>query len=183
MSNENKSVVTKDEKVTIAKLFNGEIDVVKKEHLNVILNTPPPESWVKIHPYIKNYKYLPIDKVEFLLKKCFKTYSIEVKESKMMMNSIAVTVRVHYLDPSTMQMSYHDGVGACELQTNKDTGSLKLDMSNISKGAVTMALPIAKTIAIKDACDHFGDLFGASLNRKDIIQYVGDTELLKQYTV
>jgi hypothetical protein len=41
-----------------------------------------------------------------------------------------------------------------------------------------MALPIAKSIAIKDACDHFGDLFGANLNRKDIVQFTGDTELL-----
>lgn len=179
----NKELSKQDAKVTIAKLFSGDLEVVKKEHLNVILNTPPPESWVKTHPFIKNHRYLPIDKVEFLLKKCFKNYRIEVVESKMMMNSISVTVRVHYLDPSTMQMSFHDGVGACELQTNKDTGSLKLDMSNISKGAVTMALPIAKTIAIKDACDHFGDLFGASLNRKDIIQYVGDTDLLSKYSV
>jgi hypothetical protein len=53
-----------------------------------------------------------------------------------------------------------------------------MDMSNVGKGAVMMALPIAKTIAIKDACDHFGDLFGANLNRKDVIAFTGDTELL-----
>jgi hypothetical protein len=53
-----------------------------------------------------------------------------------------------------------------------------MDMSNVNKGAVMMALPIAKSIAIKDACDHFGDLFGANLNRKDIVQFTGDTELL-----
>lgn len=172
-----------DTKMTIAKLFDGSIDIIKKEQLNVILNTPPPESWVRIHPHIKNHRYLPIDKVEYLLKKCFKKYSIEVKETKMIMNSISVIVRVHYLDPSTGTMEFHDGVGASEIQTNKDSGILKMDMSNISRGAVTMALPIAKTIAIKDACDHFGDLFGASLNRKDIIQYQGDSEILSKYSV
>lgn len=175
--------MSNETKVTISKLFEGSLDIVKKEQLNVILNTPPPDSWVKIHPHIKNHKYLPIDKVEYLLKKCFKKYSIEVKETKMIMNSIAVTVRVHYLDPSSGTMDYHDGVGAAEIQTNKDTGSLKMDMSNVSRGAIQMALPIAKTIAIKDACDHFGDLFGASLNRKDIIQYQGDAEILAKYTV
>jgi hypothetical protein len=73
---------------------------------------------------------------------------------------------------------YHDGVGAQELQTQAGTGNLKLDMSNVNRGAVTMALPIAKSVAIKDACDHFGDLFGANLNRKDTIQFFGDSQLL-----
>jgi cytoskeletal protein CcmA (bactofilin family) len=56
-------------------------------------------------------------------------------------------------------------------------------MSNVNKGSVMMALPIAKSIAIKDACDHFGDLFGANLNRKDIVQFTGDTELLSAESV
>jgi hypothetical protein len=40
-----------------------------------------------------------------------------------------------------------------------------------------MALPIAKTVAIKDACDHFGDLFGSNLNRKDVISFQVDETL------
>jgi hypothetical protein len=58
-----------------------------------------------------------------------------------------------------------------ELQTKADTGSLKADFSNINKSAVEMALPIAKTNAIKDACDHIGKLFGRDLNRKDSIEF------------
>jgi hypothetical protein len=80
-------------------------------------------------------------------------------------------------------MLFHDGVGAQELQTTKGTGNLNMDMSNVNKGAVMMALPIAKSIAIKDACDHFGDLFGANLNRKDIVQFTGDTELLSAESI
>lgn len=34
-----------------------------------------------------------------------------------------------------------------------------------------MAFPNAKSLAIKDACDHFGRLFGADLNRKDYVEY------------
>jgi hypothetical protein len=41
-----------------------------------------------------------------------------------------------------------------------------------------MAFPIAKTIAIKDACDHFGKLFGSDLNRKDTINYQPDLTLI-----
>ena len=166
-------------KKTISQLFDGTIDAVPLEQLNVILGTPPPTNWVKKHPFINNYFYLPIDKVEYLLKKCFKKYSIEVKKTGTLLNAIEVTVRVHYFNPATNTMEFHDGVGACELQTQKDTGNLKLDMSNINRGAVTMALPIAKSIAIKDACDHFGDLFGANLNRKDTLQFVGDASLLE----
>jgi hypothetical protein len=38
---------------------------------------------------------------------------------------------------------------------------------------------MAKTIAIKDACDHFGNLFGADLNRKDVINYDIDLTLIE----
>ena len=167
-----------NEKMTITKLFDGSIDAVPLEHLNVILSTPPPSDWVKTHPYIKGYQYLPIDKVEYLLKRCFKKYQIEVRKTGQLLNAIEVNVRVHYLNPATNEMMYHDGVGAQELQTQAGTGNLKLDMSNVNRGAVTMALPIAKSVAIKDACDHFGDLFGANLNRKDTIQFLGDSQLL-----
>lgn len=171
-------------KATIASLFlQNTLDVVPLEQLNVILSTPPPENWVKVHPFIKGYKYLPIDKVEYLLRRCFKKYKIEVLKTGMLMNAVEVTVRVHYFNPATETMEFHDGVGAQELQTKKDTGSLKLDMSNVNSGAVAMALPIAKSVAIKDACDHFGDLFGANLNRKDALVFTGDGDLMNSVSL
>lgn len=173
----------KDSKLpTLAELFSDNIEVAgKAEGLNAILNTPPPAKWVKEHPYIRGYNYLPIDKVEYLLRKIFKKYRIEVLKTGMLMNSVEVTVRVHYLDPSTGTMEYHDGVGAQELQTAKDTGTLKMDMSNVNKGAVMMALPIAKTVAIKDACDHFGEIFGCNLNRKDTLAFTPDQDIINRY--
>jgi len=149
----------------------------KNDSLNLLLNQQPPANWVKTHPYISNYRYLPIDKCEYLLRKIFKQYKIEVVKTGMLLNAIEVTVRVHYLDPVTGEWMFHDGTGAQELQTQKDSGNLKLDMSNINRGAVTMALPIAKTVAVKDACDHFGDLFGANLNRKDTLVFGVDKNL------
>ena len=176
--------LAKQTKATITSLFKQlDLDVVPLEQLNVILSTPPPATWVKQHPFIKGYNYLPIDKVEYLLRRCFKKYQIEVIKTAQLFNAIEVTVRVHYLNPATNEMLYHDGVGAQELQTTKGSGNLNMDMSNVNKGAVMMALPIAKSIAIKDACDHFGDLFGANLNRKDIVQFTGDTELLSSEAI
>ena len=164
---------------TIQEIFEGVESIGKTEGLLAILNHEPKPEWVKEHPAIKGWKYLPIGTVEYLLKKVFKRYSIEVLKTGLLMNAVEVTVRIHYLDPATGEMMYHDGVGAQELQTMRDTGALKLDTSNVNRGAVQMALPIAKTLAIKDACDHFGRLFGADLNRKDLLKYEPDMKIIK----
>jgi hypothetical protein len=156
-----------------------EVDNVQKnDTLMVLLNQPPLPVWVKKHPYIKNFFYLPIERVEYLLKTIFKLYKIEVLDEKILFNGVAVRVRVHYLHPVENEWMFHDGVGAKELQTEKDSGALKPDMSNVSRGAIEMALGIAKTVAIKDACDHFGKLFGSDLNRKDVIDYQPDLTLI-----
>lgn len=158
----------------------GELEVAQKnDELTVLLNQNPLDIWVKEHPYIRGYKYIPIERIEFLLKNIFKQYKIEVKETKLVLNSVTVTVRVHYKNPVNGEWFYHDGVGAQEIQTKKNTGHLLLDMSNINRGAITMALPIAKTVAIKDACDHFGKLFGSDLNRKENINYNVDITLIE----
>lgn len=150
-----------------------------QDKLMVYLNQEPDPSWVAVHPFIKNYKYIPIERVEYLLKTIFNNnYKIEILSKGQLLNTIEVTVRVHYKDIVTGEWMYHDGTGAQEIQTVKDSGSLKLDLSNINRGAITMALPIAKTIAIKDACDHFGKIFGSDLNRKLQIQYSENLTLI-----
>lgn len=162
---------------SISELYDDVVTAQKQDVFTVLLNQEPNQAWIKTHPFISGYKYIPIERVEFLLKKIFKSYRIEVMKSGMLMNAVEVTVRVHYLHPITNEWNFHDGVGAQELQTQKGTGPLKMDMSNVNSGAVTMALPIAKTIAIKDACDHFGKLFGSDLNRKTPTNYKIDEKL------
>jgi len=94
--------LAKQTKATITSLFKQlDLDVVPLEQLNVILSTPPPATWVKVHPFIKNYNYLPMIQ----------------------------------LVPMYLRYS------------------------------------------------HFGDLFGANLNRKDIVQFTGDTELLSNEAI
>lgn len=140
------------------------------------LNVLPPDGWVKVHPFTK-HKYLPIDKVEFLLRVIFREFKITVMDYKMILNAVTVHVRVEYKDLTSGDWRHHDGVGAWELQTQSKTGALKLDMSNINNGAVQMALPIAKTQALKDATDHLGTVFGSNLNRKDTLaDFVAEAE-------
>lgn len=164
---------------TLKEIVDDTEESIKENQLMVLLNQAPPIEWVKEHPFIRGYKYLPIGRIEYLLKRIFTGYKIEVLKTGILFNSVEVQVRVHYKNPVTKEWDFNDGVGACELQTQKDTGTLKLDMSNVNKSAVEMALPIAKSKAIKDACDHFGKLFGSDLNHKEQFDF---TPLLKQST-
>lgn len=159
----------------IQELYNDRQLAIKEDAFMVLMNQQPKDEWVKVHPFIRGYKYLPIERVEFLLKNIFKRYRIEITGQGHSFNGVWVTVRVHYQHPITGEWDYHDGIGAAQLQTKQ--GASPADLANINNGALAMAYPMAKTIAIKDACDHFGRLFGSDLNRKDVIDYMPDVTL------
>jgi hypothetical protein len=167
---------------TIAELFEETGNLAKAERqeaLTVLLNNDPPKTWIKEHPYIKGWMYVPIDKVELMLDRIFKKYNIEILREGVAFNACFVVVRVHYFNPAIGAMMYHDGIGACELQTKK--GASPADLNNINRGAVSMAFPIAKSLAVKDATDHLGRVFGRDLNRKDIAPFKPNEELLSKY--
>ena len=164
---------------TVAELFSEDIKTAfKNEQLNLLLNQEPKKEWIKTHPVITGYLYLPIDKIEFMLRKIFKKYSIEITGQGTAFNGVWVTVRVHYLNPVSGEMEFHDGIGASQLQTKK--GTSPADLVNINHGAIAMAFPLAKTVAIKDACDHFGKLFGCDLNRRDTLTFSVDENISKK---
>jgi hypothetical protein len=165
---------------SLPKLQDLYLDKIKTQRNDVfitLMNQEPNKTWVKEHPFIRGYKYLPIERIEYLLKSIFKNYRIEITGQGQSFNGVWVTVRVHYVHPLTGEWSFHDGIGASQLQTAK--GTSPADLANINNGALSMAFPMAKTIAIKDACDHFGKLFGADLNRKDLISYELDLTLIE----
>lgn len=150
----------------------------KSDQLNSLLCLPPPKKWIGKHPFAtrKNeqgktvpYEYLPADKCEYLIRRIFKRYRREIKDVKLVLNSVVVTVRLHYLNPITGEWDYHDGVGAVGIQMDK--GSKMSDIGNFKLAGVQMAVPAAATFAFKDAAECLGDLFGANLNRKDTIQF------------
>jgi len=146
--------------------------------LNVLLDKPPAQSWVKQHPFVKKeiaveggakikvgIDYLPIGRVEWLLKRVFKRFRIEILREGTSFNGVYVVVRIHSWHPISQTWEFHDGMGAQQLQTA--AGKSAADLGNIINGALNMAFPIAKSLAIKDACDHFGRLFGSDLNRNE----------------
>lgn len=162
---------------TLQELFEDSIEIAGKgEAINALLNNPPKKEWVKEHPFIRGHRYLPIDKVEYLLRKIFKKYSIEITGQGTSFNGVWVTVRVHYFNPAFNEMTYQDGIGSVQLQTKK--GTSPADLSNINNGALSMAFPMAKTLAIKDACQLIGNIFGGNLDREDTISFTPDESII-----
>ena len=84
--------MSENTQLTLADLTLDVEEAYKNDQLNLILNTPPPQKWVKEHPYIRGYNYLPIDKVELLLKRIFKTYKLEITGQGTAFNGVWVTV-------------------------------------------------------------------------------------------
>lgn len=161
--------------IPISDLTPNVVEQWTLEQFNANLNRQPPRKWLREHPLAKGVLYLPIDKVEYLLRKIFKDFKIEVLRESTMFNSVYVAVRVHYFHPIIGEWQFHDGVGAWDVQTEK--GESVADLSQIKSMAVAKALPASKSAAIKDACDHFGDLFGANINRKGTLQFEPEQNL------
>lgn len=155
-------------------------EAFKNDQFNVLMNAEPRKEWVKQNKYAGNSNYIPVGIVETLLQKIFKTFTVEVIREGVMFNAVYVTVRIHLKHPVTGEMFFVDGVGAAELQTK--SGASAADLSAINKGAVMMALPMAKSYAIKDAAEHLGKLFGRDLNRKETMAYTTDANLTETFT-
>jgi hypothetical protein len=156
---------------TLADLNKDIQAAFKHDQLNTLLNQQPPLTWVKQNKFANNSLYLPIDKVEFLLTRIFQQWRCEVIEYKQLFNAISCHIRLHYLNPITGEWSFHDGVGAADIQVK--AGSSASELQNINRNATGMALPIAKSYALKDAAHHLGKLFGKDLNRADAVEFSG----------
>lgn len=165
-------IPTKMAESTLPKLADLLADVELKadqNDLNILLNAPPKDGWIKQHPFAKGVKYLPIERVEYLLTRIFIRWHVEIKNVQILANSIVTTVRLYYLDRLSNQMLWQDGVGAAPLQINQGKGAI--EFNEIKSNAVMLAAPASETYAIKDAAEKIGKIFGKDLNRHDQIMY------------
>lgn len=136
--------------LTLEKLYS-EVGFIKDvENLDEILNSEPKKEWLKTHEQIKDYKYLPVKKVEFLLTRLFKSVHFEIRHI-IKDNDCTVSVRVHYEDRDGRLM-YQDGIASCQISKTQPA---------------EMAIPKAKSIAIMNAARSMGKIFGRDLNRDD----------------
>lgn len=153
----------------------------KNDQLNLLLNQPVPHQWVKDHPFAKNVKYIPIEKVEFLLTRIFQEWRVEVIDFKQMFNAVSCHVRLHYKNPISGEWSFHDGLGAVGIQT--DAGKSASDLNAIKQNAIMLALPAAESYAVKDAAEKLGELFGKNLNRKETLAFSGAYSQETRWTI
>lgn len=163
-------MATSKDLIKIVDEGNNEIvEFGKMGELKGVLNQEPNRNWIKNHPFAKDVRYLPIDKVETMLDMIFQQWRVEVLSISQLAQSICCTIRLHYLNPVTKEWSFHDGIGAVPLKTDK--GFSASDLAHIKSDAVATGAPAAKSFAIKDAAEHLGKLFGRDLNRKDAVAY------------
>jgi hypothetical protein len=162
----------------IKDLVANPLDAFKADEFKRVMYSAPPASWLKPHPMAtgKNSEgkqvaamYLPIDKVEFLMDNYFPKWKVEVLQTQFILNSVAVTVRVHYFHPLLNEWLFHDGCGAKSVQVG--SGGNVGDLTTVKDAGVQMAFPSAKSYAIKDACDHIGEIFGRNVNRKGSLEF------------
>jgi hypothetical protein len=148
---------------------------LKENAFMVLCNQNPPENWLVNHPMISGYRYLPIERVEYLLTRVFGDWSVEIRDSKVIANSMVVCVRLHVVNPVTGKEQFQDGIGASPIQTDKGCGAM--DWNHAKSDGVQKSAPAAESYAIKDAAEKFGKLFGKDVSRKNTMDYTG---LLKQ---
>ncbi len=157
---------------------------LQENKLMILLNQPPPEAWIERHPTatIKQVQedgttkevklpFIPIQKIEWLLTKIFGGFGCEVRDTRMIANSVVVTVRVYVINPLTGKEEWQDGIGAAPVQTDKGAGAI--DWDHIKYNGVQIAAPAAESYAFKDAAEKFGKLFGRDISRKEQTSYDG----------
>ncbi len=154
----------------LAELYDGDLDLKKDQNeLNILLNQHPKSDWIKEHPFAKGVKYIPIQRIEYLLTRLFLKWRVDIKNIQTIANSIVVTIRLYYQNIEDNKWSWQDGIGAAPIQTEKDCGAM--DWDKVRADAVMKAAPAAESYAIKDAAEKIGKIFGKDLNRKDEIIY------------
>ena len=148
---------------TVAQLKAMEIPNAEKlTILKKILNQQPPAQWIRKNNGIP---YLPISKVELMLRTCFDAYRVEIKSVTHIVNSIMIHVTLHVLNPITGIWENNDGIGASPIQTKSGAGAI--DWTQVANSAVQMSAPSAESYAIKDAAEKFGRIFGSDIARKN----------------
>lgn len=135
-------------KITEKELYSSSEFIGEIENLEEVLNFSPRKDWIKEHEQIKGHQYLPIKEFEWLLKRLFGFPTIHIKSVIKDQNSVTVTVYATLKNGN----SIYDvsGIGSAEINARQN---------------VSMASPLAKTLAVKDAVELVGTIFGKDLNR------------------
>jgi hypothetical protein len=154
---------------TINEIVSSELTEREKGNaLNVLLNQPPPSSWIKKQDGIK---HLPVDKVRFLLTKIFVDWNEEIKSVQIIANSVVVTITLNFHDPISGLWKKMDGIGAAPINTKK--GATAMAWDEVVHDSVHKCAAAADSFALKNAAKKLGRIFGSDLMKDDVISYDG----------
>lgn len=165
MEKQNSTGLTKSQpKVQVATLTKDLGLAIQVDSLNVLLNTQPPKSWFKVH---KGIEYIPIDRVKNNLITIFQDYDWSIKDVRIMANSVVVFGTLSVVNPVTGRVRNLDGIGAWPIQL--DSGAKPLEIEKIKQDAMQKNAPAAESLAIKNAAQKLGKLFGGGADDVDFV--------------
>lgn len=164
MKSENTSLMRPQQKVQITALVADLGLAVKVDSFNTLLNTPPPRAWIKTH---QGNDYIPIDRIKNNLITIFQDYDWEIKDVKVVANSILVYGTLGVVNPVTGRYRKLDGVGAVPIQLK--SGANPTDFSQINATAIQKNAPAADSFALKNAASKLGKLFGGGDEAIDFV--------------
>jgi hypothetical protein len=196
---------------SLQQIIDGQVSINDKyKGINVLLNQPPPAAWIKKNKFAGDSEYLPIDKLEYLLTSIYQDWFVKIKNVQLIGNSVEVTLTLFVkpiidelqeaIDTSEGDLKTEllkikhtrkredwylsqDGTGAAAIQV--DAGEKASAFDKIKTYGVAIAAPKAESVAIGDAADKLGRIFGKDLNRKDQVSYdkLTDTDKFKGATL
>ena len=173
---------------TIEKMHKGIIAIIQsdednkliqRQHFQGLLDRIPPKEVVKIHPFLRNVKYLPISYVEGLLDALFfSQWDTKNFKYQLIGNELSGDIELTYLDPITKRERTLSGSAAVQIQVNalkadekkgmskEELSRYALDLHNNKKPAALVgAIGTLKTDCLKNATKSIGSTFGRNLNR------------------
>jgi hypothetical protein len=153
-------------KLTLEELYKKEGFIKDIENLDEILNSEPKKEWLREHPQVRGFMYLPIEKVEFLLTRLFKDVKVEIRSVISSDNRAVVTVRIHFTKGG--KETFLDGVGAAQINKIQ---------------SAEMAFPLAKSLAFKDSVKFLGKIFGKDLNRVEVSTVTKQSQFTEEQQV
>lgn len=147
---------------------------------NELLDHSVPKSWIKSNTASQGAKYLPIRRVEQLLRTYFGVFQVEFAgEPKLIANSVTVCVHLKVYHPVLKEWLSYAGLGSVPVQLDK--GAPAADISKIKRMALHKNAPAALSFAVNNAAKKIGRIFGSDINNSDDeIMGVGDLHKISE---
>lgn len=145
------------------------------EEFQKLLNKQPLKQEIKKNEYAGNSQYLPIGFIEKHLDESFAgLWSTTEPKIEIVANSVVCTITLKAFHPTAQVWIERGGVGAVPIQLNK--GEKELNFVTIKSDAIRKNAPAAKSMAMRNAAQSLGRVFGRDLNREDVGDFMTLTE-------